>query len=272
MRMRNLSVAIVVAAIVATFPAIEALAQPPSNDTRAGAVLVTSVPFLYEEDTSEATASGPKFCSNNGSVFFKLQATTDQDLQVDTFGSGYDTVLAVFTNTAGVIDEIGCSDDAVDLTSVVRFHADAGTTYVFMVGFCCGNGQSGGGGNLTFAVSQTPTTPIEFTANVGAHGTVDPDGIARIRGRVECSQRGVAFIDGTVRQRRGDLFVARGSFSTRVACDPGASTPWHADSDTETSVVFGDGTARVQWDAAISNGFEFAQQDHRQRSVELAEP
>ena len=41
MRMRNLSVAIVVAAIVGTFPAIEALAQPPSNDSRAGAVLVT---------------------------------------------------------------------------------------------------------------------------------------------------------------------------------------------------------------------------------------
>ena len=143
MRMRNLSVAIVVAALVGTFPAIEALAQPPSNDSRAGAVLVTSVPFSYAEDTSEATASGPKFCWNNGSVFFKLHATADQDLQVDTFGSDYDTVLAVFTNTAGVIDQIGCSDDAADFTSAVRFHAAAGTTYVFMVGFCCGNGQSG---------------------------------------------------------------------------------------------------------------------------------
>ena len=271
MRMRNLSVAIVVAALVGTFPAIEALAQPPSNDSRAGAVLVTSVPFLHEEDTSEATASGPKFCSNNGSVFFKLHATSDQDLQVDTIGSGYDTVLAVFTKTAGVINEIGCSDDAVGLTSAVRFHADAGMTYVFMVGFCCGNGQSGGGGNLTFAVSETPTG-IDFMANVGAHGTVDPDGIARIRGRAECSQRGVVFIEGTVRQRRGDLFVARGSFFTQVACDPGSSAHWHADADTETSVVFGDGPARVQWDAAITNGFDFAQQDLRQRSVQLMEP
>ena len=65
---------------------------------------------------------------------------------------------------------------------------------------------------------------------------------------------------------------ARGPFFTRVACDPGALAPWHADADTETSVVFGDGPARVQWDAAISNGFDFAQQDHRQRLVELMEP
>ncbi len=272
MRMRNLPVAIVVAAIVGTFPVIEALAQPPSNDSRAGAVVVTSVPFSYAEDTSEATASGPKFCSNNGSVFFKLHAASDQDLQVDTIGSGYDTVLAVFTNTAGAINEIGCNDDAVGLTSAVRFHADAGTTYVFMVGFCCGNGQSGGGGDLAFSISETPTTPIEFTASVGAHGTVDPDGIATIRGRVECSQRGVVFISGTVRQRRGYLFVARGPFFTQVACDPGSSTPWHANADTETSVVFGAGPARVQWVATIFNGFESADQGLRQRSVEIMEP
>ena len=37
-------------------------------------------------------------------------------------------------------------------------------------------------------------------------------------------------------------------------------------------MVFGDGSARVQWDAVISNGFDFAQQDNRQRSVELMEP
>jgi hypothetical protein len=176
MRMRNLPVALVVAALVSTLPVIQALAQPPSNDTRAGAVSVTSVPFIYEEDTSEATASGPKFCSNNGSVFFKFHATSDLDLAVDTFGSDYDTVLAVFTKTAGAIDQIGCSDDAAGFTSAVRFHADAGTTYVFMVGFCCGNGQSGGGGNLVFSVSEQPTTPLAFSAGCAAGWSVRSGG------------------------------------------------------------------------------------------------
>ena len=60
MRMRNLSVAIVVAALVGTFPVIEALAQPPSNDSRAGAVLVTSVPFLLRGGHERSNGERPE--------------------------------------------------------------------------------------------------------------------------------------------------------------------------------------------------------------------
>jgi hypothetical protein len=56
-----------------------------------------------------------------------------------------DTTLGVYAGSPGSLSLIGCNDDFYDLQSAVRFEATANTTYYIMVGFCCGNGETGGG-------------------------------------------------------------------------------------------------------------------------------
>ena len=273
MRMRNFPVAIVVAAIVGTFPVIEALAQPPSNDSRAGAVVVTSVPFSYAEDTSEATASGPKFCSNNGSVFFKLHAASDQDLQVDTIGSGYDTVASRSSRTPRE-----------------RSTRSAATMTPSGSPRPCGSTRTRGPPTSLWWGSAAATARVEeegtsrsrsprprrrrssYGRSVGAHGTVDADGIATIRGRVEVLARGVV---SSVEPcgSDGDIYsslAVRSSPRWRVIRD-------HRRLGTQTqtrrqvwcSVLAPPGCSRLR---SYLNGFESADQGLRQRSVEIMEP
>ena len=127
----------------------------PTNDDFANPTVINGVPFSTTEDTSQATfdPSDPTACSSNGSVWFAYTPPSDMRIQADTFGSYYDTVLSAWTGTQGALNLIACNDDAIGLQSRVAFQATGGTTYYFMVAFCCGSGQNGGG-SLTFSVSQ----------------------------------------------------------------------------------------------------------------------
>ncbi len=136
------------------FPAAAQAATAP-NDSFSGATVITSLPFSTTEDTSEATSdpSDPSGCSSNGSVWFSFTPSSDMRLEADTLGSNYDTVLSAWTGTQGALNGVACNDDFSGLQSKITFAATAGTTYYFMVGFCCGSGGNGGS-NLQFSVSQ----------------------------------------------------------------------------------------------------------------------
>jgi hypothetical protein len=84
-------------------------------------------------------------------VWYRYTPTFDQTLRADTFGSGFDTRLAVHTGaSAGALTLVGCNDDAAggDQSEVV-FHAVTGTTYHFQV-----DGVAGATGNLQFNLAQ----------------------------------------------------------------------------------------------------------------------
>ena len=87
-------------------------------------------------------------------VWYVFTADVDTTITADTFGSDYDTTLAVFTLSGKTFTEVACNDDAGSLQSQVNFNVIAGTTYYFMAGTCCG-GSDNGGGNLVFNVSET---------------------------------------------------------------------------------------------------------------------
>lgn len=140
-----------------------ALAQPP-NDDFASATTITSLPFSTTEDTSQATwdPSDPSSCASSGSVWFAFTPSSNMQIDANTFGSSYDTVLSAWTGTQGSLSLVACNDDFSGFQSRIGFQASAGTTYYFLVAVCCGSGFNGGG-NLQLSVSQVlPPTNDNF--------------------------------------------------------------------------------------------------------------
>jgi len=223
------------------------MAEPPSNDVRAGAVQVGTLPFSYAEDTTEATGNGPRRCGNRGSVFFRFVPESTGRVQVDTIGSDYDTTLIVFKMTDHGPDVIRCSDDGVSYWAATRFKATAGTEYFLMPGRCCGSDRRGGG-NLILNVTEVPQDAFEASVTIES-GTVDPDsGIVTIAGTATCNHPSALYVDGMLRQLRSEIFLARGWLGgDNLSCLPGSSNEWSAEVDTETGVVFGVGDAKIRW-------------------------
>src|ERR1700752_437852 len=156
--------------LVLTFGGITpAFAAPPANDSFNSAIAIGSLPFTTTQDTSEATVAGddPTECHNNGSTWYAFTPGTDMLILADTVGSDYDTTLAVYTGTQGALTLVpgACNDDFHGLQSQVEFNATSGTTYYFLLGFCCGTG-SNGGGNLVFSVyEEAPPANDHFAAS-----------------------------------------------------------------------------------------------------------
>jgi hypothetical protein len=132
----------------------------PANDDFDDAVVITTLPFTDNLNTSEATTAAddpadpedPAVCFIGGhTVWYQFTPSEDTRIDATTFGSDFDTGIAVFTGTRGALTLIGCNDDLLtgrNRQSIVGFDAVAGETYFFMVGSF---GDSPGG-NLVFNV------------------------------------------------------------------------------------------------------------------------
>ena len=112
----------------------------PANDDCATPTVIGAVPFAATVDTSTATtaASDPiHSCTsdkNARSVWYSFTAATSGKITANTFGTNFDTQLAVYAGTCGAPVEIACNDDAAGgLQSKVSFAATAGTTYLLEV-------------------------------------------------------------------------------------------------------------------------------------------
>ena len=123
-------------------PVISVPAPPPvptpDNDDFAQPVEVTPLPFSHSLNTTNATvaADDPVLCiSSRGdaTVWYRLVAPSTGTLTVNTFGSAYDTVLAVFSGTRGALTPLACNDDYTSLQSQVMLTVTAGETYYIEV-------------------------------------------------------------------------------------------------------------------------------------------
>jgi hypothetical protein len=228
-----------------------AAAVPPSNDTRAGAVEVDALPFMYSEDTTEATASGPKDCNDSGSVFFRFVSATTRTVQVDTVGSNYRTELSVIKKTADGAKLIRCTDDSHNLGpwTAARFQAAAGIKYFLVVSRCCRSGRDGGG-DLVLNVTEVTD---EFEGNlIFTEGTVDPaTGHVTLSGTSTCSRPSVMDFEGGLWESRPGTLLAQGGFfapETWAYCLPNASIELTLVVIPLTDVEFGPGDAILWWD------------------------
>ena len=116
--------------------------------------------------------------SGGASVWYQFTPTSSGVYTANTFGSNFDTLLAVYTATtdpASVdkLSEVASNDDAnTGTASSVTFNVIAGTTYFVAVdGYNDGTGPAEG----TFVLNLTPSTSgptiAAFTPSTGNVGT-----------------------------------------------------------------------------------------------------
>jgi hypothetical protein len=133
-----------------------------SNDEPAGATLIASLPFTTTQNTTSATSgSGDPVHSCTGakdakSVWYRIVPVFTGQLQVNTFGSDYDTVLAVYPGSSAPGAELACSDQADGTDqSAVSVQVTSGQSYLIQVSSWYG---LPGGGNLKLNVSGSGTS------------------------------------------------------------------------------------------------------------------
>lgn len=128
----------------------------PANDDFASPVEVTPLPFNHRLDTTRATQASddPSLCVEGGSatVWYRFMAPSAGTLTADTFGSSYDTVLAVFTGERGALTGQACNDDTSGRQSQVILGVAEGQSYFIEVA----SYGLGGGGMLNLSASFSP--------------------------------------------------------------------------------------------------------------------
>jgi hypothetical protein len=128
----------------------QALAFPPMNDDFENAILLNGVSGQYSAFNSEATKQEgePDHFGKVGgvSVWWTWTAEKKSIVRMDTVGSDFDTILAVYTGSAvNALTEITGNDDGTSGTSSeVSFTAQAGVSYAVVV-----DGYKGETGGIT---------------------------------------------------------------------------------------------------------------------------
>lgn len=123
-----------------------------TNDERGEALVIGGLPYTATQGTEDATLSPdePRPCGVvRSTVWFSFTPDRDLTLLADTYGSDFDTVIAVYEQ--GSDDAVACNDDADGTQAAVQFDAVAGTTYEFQVG-----GYLWETGALTFHLDEAP--------------------------------------------------------------------------------------------------------------------
>lgn len=235
MKTRTALPALVAATLMLVVVATPASAAPPGrNDSIASPIVIGAIPYTNAQDTRRATtgSSDPGFCfdpegpADANTVWYSYVASADGRLAANTFGSNYDTTLYVGTpDGSGGMNVVDCTDDSGGgLQSYVGFDAVAGTTYLFMVGTCCGSPGSGGGGSLVFSLDVgAPALVLDVT--IDPTGDVDR-GVVTLTGTATCSQEvSFAFIDVGLSQRVGQRAISGFGSTDVTACGP-TPTAW----------------------------------------------
>ncbi len=133
----------------------------PANNYFADAIALN-----YPEDTAFGSnmgatwESGEPYHAGTGggaSVWWTLETPADQDVDINTLGSDFDTVLAVYTGSYvdGLTEVARDDDSAKSLQSSVSFSATAGVTYYIAV-----DGYGGDTGSISLNYFETPPVPV----------------------------------------------------------------------------------------------------------------
>ncbi|MGC2800270.1 MAG: IPT/TIG domain-containing protein [Candidatus Acidiferrum sp.] len=203
------------------------VAPPPVNDNFANAINITSFTYTDVRDSSGATAQSsdptpPPTCvtqysSEQGNIgglpngaydtiWYQFTPTLSSNLEVDTIGSSYDTVLSIWTGAAGVFTSVACNDDInpgiVTQSQLSAVPMTAGTTYYIMVssfGPPDPNPLALGGRsqlNFTYNNGLYPTPTITSISPTSANSG-DPGFTLTVNGTNFFNGAGVDFVNST---------------------------------------------------------------------------
>jgi alpha-tubulin suppressor-like RCC1 family protein len=130
-----------------------------ANDLCSGAIIITNASYTNVQSTLKASAFGdpvPDCVDGFGhGVWYQFTAPVAGLLVVDTFGSDFDTGLAIYTGSCDALTEVACNDDTGGVTSQVTLPTTAGMTYFILAG-----GYSSDAGNLILHLNHL--TPPAF--------------------------------------------------------------------------------------------------------------
>lgn len=132
--------------------AVPAMATP-ANDNIAAATAINRLPYTQQQSTAEATNESKEKvppCSEKAalSVWYRYTPKETQPVVLDTFGSDFDTVLAVWRrdDKTKLLTNVACNDDNSNRQqSQVVVQLEKGVTYSISV-----TGYNGATGNLVF--------------------------------------------------------------------------------------------------------------------------
>jgi len=138
--------------------ALNSTANTPINDNFANrAVLTGSFVQVRSSNVGATVESGEPAISGIGggtSLWWTWTAPSSGPFKINTAGSGYDTILAVYTGSAlNNLQQVASSDDvsATDVTSSVSLNVTAGTTYQIAV-----EGKAGKSGATFLTITPIP--------------------------------------------------------------------------------------------------------------------
>ena len=113
---------------------------PPSNDAFVAAQIIDAVPqVIYGQNTCATKEPGERnHAGNSGgaSVWYRWTAPFTRQIVIGTEGSGFDTLLAAYSYSGGVLTLVAENDDIaphVIEQSEIRFQATNGTEYRIVV-------------------------------------------------------------------------------------------------------------------------------------------
>jgi sugar lactone lactonase YvrE len=138
----------------------------PTNDAFANATALSGTNFNVTGSNVGATKESgePNHAGNPGgrSVWWSWTAPVSGTMTLDTFGSSYDTLLAVYTgNSVSKLTPLISDDDASNvLQSQLIFGAKAGKTYRIAV-----DGYNGASGTIQLNLAWAPPVPPSITAS-----------------------------------------------------------------------------------------------------------
>ncbi|MBI3417765.1 MAG: hypothetical protein HY043_20935 [Verrucomicrobia bacterium] len=147
------------------YPTPQPPPPPPSNDAFASAqVLPSGSGSVTGSNVSATKEPGePNHAGDAGghSVWFQWTSTADATATLDTFGSGFDTLLAVYTGTSvsGVTPVASNNDVSTGtIQSWLTFTAQAGVTYMFAI-----DGAAGAFGSYSLNLQLGPPPLPDLT-------------------------------------------------------------------------------------------------------------
>jgi hypothetical protein len=121
----------------------------PANDECAGAIGLTLGANAGYSNVLSTTSTPTASCSaSSNDVWFRFTAPSTADYRFDTCGSGFDTVIELFSGSCASLTSVACNDDDCGLQSGLTASLVRNTTYYLVVG-----GFFGATGNLTVTVT-----------------------------------------------------------------------------------------------------------------------
>jgi hypothetical protein len=152
----------------------------PANNACANAITMADG-VDYVGDTSLATNDGTANCGGSATspdVWYAYTPAVSGNVNVNTCGSGYDTVLSIHTGACGALTQVACNDDNATgnnacgggLQSGITYNMTAGVTYrIRVAGYNGGTGtfivRAIGGGGCAAPTNNDCANRQGFTGN-----------------------------------------------------------------------------------------------------------